>query len=49
MVEKENIDPSQILALTFYKEAARNMREKKILSGVFCGQCHYKVICKYKK
>ena len=28
MVEKENIDPSQILALTFSKEAARNMREK---------------------
>ncbi|MBU4222538.1 MAG: UvrD-helicase domain-containing protein [Euryarchaeota archaeon] len=27
MVEKENIDPSQILALTFSKEAARNMRE----------------------
>jgi hypothetical protein len=26
MVEKENIDPSQILALTFSKEAARNMR-----------------------
>ncbi|WAM22459.1 MAG: UvrD-helicase domain-containing protein (plasmid) [Candidatus Methanoperedens sp.] len=28
MVEKENIDPSRILALTFSKEAARNMREK---------------------
>ena len=28
MVEKENIDSSQILALTFSKEAARNMREK---------------------
>jgi DNA helicase-2/ATP-dependent DNA helicase PcrA len=28
MVEKENIDPSQILTLTFSKEAARNMREK---------------------
>lgn len=28
MVEKENIDPSQILALTFSKEAARNMSEK---------------------
>lgn len=28
MVEKENIDPSCILALTFSKEAARNMREK---------------------
>ena len=28
MVEKENVDPSQILALTFSKEAARNMREK---------------------
>jgi DNA helicase-2/ATP-dependent DNA helicase PcrA len=27
MVEKEGIDPSQILALTFSKEAARNMRE----------------------
>ncbi|MDD1745062.1 MAG: UvrD-helicase domain-containing protein [Candidatus Methanoperedens sp.] len=27
MVEKENIDPSRILALTFSKEAARNMRE----------------------
>jgi len=35
MVEKENIDPSQILALTFSKEAARNMREKveKLLQG----------------
>jgi len=28
MVEKENIDPSQLLALTFSKEAARHMREK---------------------
>jgi superfamily I DNA/RNA helicase len=28
MVEKENIDPSQILTLNFSKEAARNMREK---------------------
>ena len=28
MVEKENIEPSQILALTFSKEAARHMREK---------------------
>jgi len=35
MLEKENIDPSQILALTFSKEAARNMREKveKLLQG----------------
>jgi len=35
MVEKENIDPSHILALTFSKEAARNMREKveKLLPG----------------
>jgi len=35
MVEKETIDPSQILALTFSKEAARNMREKveKLLQG----------------
>src|SRR3972149_6739798 len=35
MVEKENIDPSRILALTFSKEAARNMREKveKLLQG----------------
>ena len=35
MVEKENIDPSQILALTFSKEAARNMREKveKLIQG----------------
>ena len=35
MVEKENIDPSQILALTFSKGAARNMREKveKLLQG----------------
>ncbi|MDO8725498.1 MAG: UvrD-helicase domain-containing protein [Candidatus Methanoperedens sp.] len=35
MVEKENIDPTQILALTFSKEAARNMREKveKLLQG----------------
>jgi DNA helicase-2/ATP-dependent DNA helicase PcrA len=28
MVEKENIDSSHILALTFSKEAARNMSEK---------------------
>ncbi|MFH1323113.1 MAG: UvrD-helicase domain-containing protein [Methanobacteriota archaeon] len=75
MVEKENIDPSQILALTFSKEAARHMREKveKLLQGreihvktfhSFCaelikerfqnffreifGQCHYKLICRYK-
>jgi superfamily I DNA/RNA helicase len=35
MVEKENIDPSHILALTFSKEADRNMREKveKLLQG----------------
>lgn len=35
MVEKENIAPSQILALTFSKEAIRNMREKveKLLQG----------------
>jgi DNA helicase-2/ATP-dependent DNA helicase PcrA len=35
MVEKENIDPSQILALTFSKEAAWNLREKveKLLQG----------------
>jgi len=35
MVEKENIDPSHILALTFSKEAARNMREKveELLQG----------------
>ncbi len=35
MVEKENIDPSHILALIFSKEAARNMREKveKLLQG----------------
>ncbi len=35
MVEKENIDPSHIIALTFSKEAARNMREKveKLLKG----------------
>jgi len=35
MVEKEGINPSQILALTFSKEAARNMREKveKLLQG----------------
>src|SRR4030066_2506565 len=34
MVEKEDIDSSQILALTFSKEAARHMREKveKLLS-----------------
>ena len=29
MVEKENIDPSQILALTFSREAARHMRENE--------------------
>jgi superfamily I DNA/RNA helicase len=29
MVEKENIAPSQILALTFSKEAARHMRENE--------------------
>jgi superfamily I DNA/RNA helicase len=28
MVEKEGIAPSQILALTFSKEAARHMHEK---------------------
>jgi DNA helicase-2/ATP-dependent DNA helicase PcrA len=28
MVEKENIDLSHILALTFSREAARHMREK---------------------
>jgi len=35
MVEKENIDPSQILALTFSKEAAKHMREKveQLLQG----------------
>ncbi len=35
MVEKESIDPSHILALTFSREAARNMREKieKLLQG----------------
>lgn len=35
MVEKEDIDSSHILALTFSKEAARNMREKveKLLQG----------------
>jgi len=35
MVEKENIDPSEVLALTFSKEAARNMREKveQLLKG----------------
>ena len=35
MVEKENIALSHILALTFSKEAARNMREKveKLLQG----------------
>jgi len=35
MVEKENIGISRILALTFSKEAARNMREKveKLLKG----------------
>jgi superfamily I DNA/RNA helicase len=35
MVEKEGIDPVQILALTFSKESARNMREKveKLLQG----------------
>jgi DNA helicase II / ATP-dependent DNA helicase PcrA len=35
MVEKEDIDPSQVLALTFSKEAARNMREKveELLKG----------------
>ena len=29
MVEKKNIDPSHILALTFSKEAARNMRKSR--------------------
>ena len=35
MVEKENIDPSHILALTSSKEATRNMREnvEKLLQG----------------
>ncbi len=35
MVEKENIDSSHILALTFSKEAARHMREnvEKLLQG----------------
>jgi DNA helicase-2/ATP-dependent DNA helicase PcrA len=35
MVEKDNFDPSRILALTFSREAARNMREKveKLLQG----------------
>lgn len=35
MVEKEGIDPDHILALTFSREAARNMREKveKLLAG----------------
>jgi superfamily I DNA/RNA helicase len=35
MVERENIDPSLILALTFSKEAARNICEKveKLLQG----------------
>jgi len=35
ILEKENIDPSHILALTFSKEAARHMREKveKLLQG----------------
>jgi superfamily I DNA/RNA helicase len=28
MIEKENIDPPHILALTFFKEAAGNMRKK---------------------
>jgi DNA helicase-2/ATP-dependent DNA helicase PcrA len=35
MVEREGIDPTQVLALTFSREAARNMREKveKLLHG----------------
>jgi DNA helicase-2/ATP-dependent DNA helicase PcrA len=35
MVEKENIAPSQILALTFSKEAAKNVHEQveKLLQG----------------
>jgi len=35
MVEKEKIDPSQILALTFSKEAARTCAKKfeKLLQG----------------
>lgn len=35
IVEKENIDLSHILALTFSKEATRNMRKKveKLLQG----------------
>jgi len=32
MVEKENIDPSQILALTFSKEAARHMLTNAVSS-----------------
>lgn len=32
MVEKENVDPSQILALTFSKEATRNMPTNAVSS-----------------
>jgi len=34
-IEKDDIDPSQVLALTFSKEAARNMKEKaeELLNG----------------
>ncbi len=48
MVEKENIDPSQILALTFSKEAARNMREKveKLLQGSLHLFHHFQCIFK---
>jgi superfamily I DNA/RNA helicase len=45
MVEKENIDPSQILALTFSKEAARNMCEKEDKFDVHTINEHLKSIC----
>jgi hypothetical protein len=44
MVEKEKIDLSQILALTFYKEAARNMREsRETATGKVCFRIYLKV------
>ncbi|MFA4957282.1 MAG: UvrD-helicase domain-containing protein [Candidatus Methanoperedens sp.] len=45
MVETEGIDPSHILALTFSREAARNMREKVEKFDVHTINEHLKSIC----